>query len=190
MEQIVDPVPLVPLLHDVVPQMVEQLVDILAPLDFRVAEQGIEVPKIVCPPRAARTVLHAPQAAEQLVEVPTIISYSSLLQQTLEQNVDIPVRGRGGRNVDLQGFLPRQTSTAPAVAQIVDNPASGGGLQGFRPGQSSSASFSSPAGVHDYADEPGEGVFRTFPRVKKSPKSAASPSPSARQWQLMDSGGL
>ena len=31
-EQIVDPVPLVPLLHDVVPQMVEQLVDILAPL--------------------------------------------------------------------------------------------------------------------------------------------------------------
>ena len=50
-------------------------------------------------------------------------------------------------------------------------------LRGFRPGQSSSASFSSPAGVHDYADEPGEGVFRTFPRGKKSPKSAARPSP-------------
>ena len=48
-KQIVDPVPLVPLLHDVVPQMVEQLVDLLAPLDFRVAEQVIEVPKIVCP---------------------------------------------------------------------------------------------------------------------------------------------
>ena len=29
--------------------------------------------------------------AEQLVEVPTIISYSSLLQRTMEQNVDIPV---------------------------------------------------------------------------------------------------
>ena len=87
-EQIVDPVPLVPLLHDVVPQMVEQLVDILAPLDFRVAEQVIEVPKIVCPPRAARTVLRAPQTAEQLVEVPTIISCSSLLQQTLEHTTN------------------------------------------------------------------------------------------------------
>ena len=170
-EQIGHPVPLVPLLHDVVPQMVEQLVDILAPLDSRVAEQVIEVPKIVCPPRAARTVLRAPQTAEQLVEVPTIISYSSLLQQTLEQNVDIPVRSRGGRNVDLQGFLPRHSSTAPAVAQIVDNLASGGGLQGFRPGQSSSASFSSPAGVHDCADEPVKGFFGLFPGSKvRSPQ--------------------
>ena len=99
-EQIVDPVPVVPLLHAFVPQMV---VDILAPLDFSVAEQVIEVPLIVCPPR---TVLRAPQTADQLVEVPTIISYSSLLQRTMEQNVAIPVRGRGGRNVDLQGFLP------------------------------------------------------------------------------------
>ena len=57
MKQIVDPLPLVPLLHDVVPQMVEQLVDLLAPLDFRVAEPVIEVPKFVCPPQAARTVL-------------------------------------------------------------------------------------------------------------------------------------
>ena len=104
-EQIVDPVPVVPLLHVFVPQMVEQLVDILAPLDFRVAEQVIEIPKIVCPPRAARTVLRAPQTADQLVEVPTIISYSSLLQRTMEQNVAIPVPlGRGGRNADLQGF--------------------------------------------------------------------------------------
>ena len=76
-EQIVDPVPLVPLLHDVVPQMVEQLADILSPLSFRVAEQVIEVPKIVCPPLAAGTVLRAPQTVEQLVEVPTPVSYSS-----------------------------------------------------------------------------------------------------------------
>ena len=61
-EQIVDPVPVVPLLHAFVLQMVEQLVDILAPLDFRFAEQVIEVPKIVCPPRAARTV--SPCAAD------------------------------------------------------------------------------------------------------------------------------
>ena len=47
-EQIVDPVLEVPMLQMVAPQMVEQLVDILTP-------------KIVCPPRAARTVLGAPQ---------------------------------------------------------------------------------------------------------------------------------
>ena len=75
-EQIVDPVPSVPLLHDVVPRMVEQLVDILAPLDFRVAEQVIDVSKIVCPPRAAGTVLRAPETAEQLVEVLTEPAYS------------------------------------------------------------------------------------------------------------------
>ena len=74
-KQIVDPVPVVPLLHDVEPQMVEQLVDFLAPLDVRVAEQVIEVPQIVCPPRGARTVLGAPQMADQLVEVPTEPGY-------------------------------------------------------------------------------------------------------------------
>ena len=75
-EQIVDPVLSVPMLHDAVPHMVEQLVDFLAPLDVRVAEQVIEVPKIVCPPRGARTVLCAPQMAEQLVAVPTEPGYA------------------------------------------------------------------------------------------------------------------
>ena len=96
-EQIVNPVPVVPLLHDVEPQMVEQLVDMLSPLDFRVAEQVIQVPKIVCPRRAARTVLDVPQMAEQLVEVPTIMSFISLQQQTAEQIVDIPVPHRRRR---------------------------------------------------------------------------------------------
>ena len=61
--------------------------------------------------------------------------------------------------------------------KIVDIPDSGGGLQGFRPGQSSSASFSSPAGVHEDAYEPGQGVFRTFPQSQKSAAFAAHPSP-------------
>ena len=67
-----------------------------------------------------------PQLAEQRVEVPTIISFSSL-QRIVEQNVDIPVPGGGGRLAGLQCFLPRQSSTG--VEQIVDIP--GGGLQGF-----------------------------------------------------------
>ena len=41
-----------------------------------VAEQVIEVPKVVSPPRAARTVLCAPQMADQLVEVPTTPGYA------------------------------------------------------------------------------------------------------------------
>ena len=35
----------------------------------------------------------------------------------MEQNVDIPVSGRGGRNVGLQGFPPRQSSTAQLASQ-------------------------------------------------------------------------
>ena len=80
-------------------------------------------------------------------------------------------------NVDLQGFLPGQGSTAPflsleriseqVVEQIVDIPVSGGGLEDFRPGQSSSSSSHFQAGVHEDADEPGEGFFRSFPQNKK-----------------------
>ena len=206
-EQIVDPVPVVPMLHVLVPQMVEQLVDILAPLDFRVGEQVIEVPKIVCPPRAARTVLRAPQTADQLVEVPTIISYSSLPQRTMEQNVAIPVPlGRGGRNADPPGFLRGQGPTAHSssleriseqiVEQIADIPVARGDPHGFRPEQSSSASSSSTAGVHGSADGPGKGVFRTFPQNKKSAKmgshssqrvpASVSPSTPAPQVRLAD----
>ena len=122
-EQIVDPVPVVPMLHVFVPQMVEQLVDILALLDFRIAEQVIDVPKIVCPPRAARTVLRAPQLAEQLVEVPMPVSYSSLLQRTEEQNVGIPVAGGSGAGGGLSGFLPGQNSAA-LWKETVDIPCS------------------------------------------------------------------
>ena len=72
-----------------------------------------------------------PLMGEQLVEVPTIVPYSSLLQQTVEQHVDIPVPGGGGRLAGLQGSLPGQSSTAPSVVRIVDIP--GGGLQRFSP---------------------------------------------------------
>ena len=64
---------------------------------------------------------------EQLVEVPTIISYSSLHRS----GVDIPVPGGGGPSSGLHGFLPRQRSTASPssteriskriVEQIVDH---------------------------------------------------------------------
>ena len=165
LEQIVDAVPLVPLLDDPVPQMVEQLPDVMRFFDFLlpVPEQVIEVPKILLDDVPMRTVVRDTQLAEQLVEVPTIVSYS-WLPLRMEQNVDIPVPGRGEGISGLQGFLPGQSSTAPTVAQIVDIP--GGSLQGSHPGQGSpvSSSFHSPAGSDDDADEPGKGVFRTFPQ--------------------------
>ena len=174
-EQIVDTVLFVPSLDVPVPQMENQLVEVCRQPDVRIPEQVIEVRKISSPSRhCPRRVRFAEQTAEQLVEVPTIISYSSLLQRTVEQNVVIPVPDRGGRNVGLQGFSPRQSSTAQLasqkrsseriVEQIVDSRVLGGGLQDFRPVQGSSASSSSSR------EHAGEGVFRTFPELKKSPK--------------------
>ena len=174
-EQIVDNTLIVPSLDVPVPHMENQLVEVCRQL--HIPEQAIEVPAISSPSRhCRRRVRFAEQTAEQLVEVPTIISFSSLLQRTVEQNVDIPVLGRGGRNVGLQGFLPEQSSTAwlaaqdrsseRIVEQIVDSRAVGGGLQEFRPCQASSASSSVSPG------HAGEGVFRAFLRVKKNPKTS------------------
>ena len=169
MEHIVDFVcfaPMVQILDAPVPQTVEQLPDVLQFFD----------------PNPMRAVLRDTQLVEQLL--PTIVSFS-LLQLIMEQSVDIPVPGGGGRNAGLQGSLPEQSSTAPLssaerlferiVEQIVGSP--GGGLQDFRPGQSSSSSSHFPAGILGDADEPGEGFFRTFPQNKKSAKLGPHSSP-------------
>ena len=147
-DQIVDAVSGLPTLDGPVPLVVEQLVDVLQLFDalILVAEQVIDVPKIFIERIPPRTSVRGPLLAEQLVEVPTIVSFSSL-QRIMEQTVDIPVPQGGGRHADLQGFLRGQSSTG--VEQIVDTPC--GGLH--RPGQSSSS-----------ADGLGEVVFRTFPQ--------------------------
>ena len=80
------------------------------------------------------------------MEVPTIVSYSSL-QGIVEQNADIPVPpGRGGCG-GLQELLPQQDSTVFGGADHVDFPvphgrggrAGRGGLEGFSLGQGSTA---------------------------------------------------
>ena len=116
MEHIADFVcfaPMVQILDAPVPQTVEQLPDVLqffAPL-IPDSEQVIEVSQILINDLSVRTPVREPQLAEQLVEVPTIVSYSSL-QRIMAQIVDFPVPGRGGRYAGLQGFLPAQSSTA------------------------------------------------------------------------------
>ena len=147
----------VPVLH-----MVEQLPDVLqffATCLPVVAEPVIEVPKILLDrtPQRLGDCLRRPQMVEQLVDVPTVVSFSSLQQLTAEQIVDFPVPGRaggGGR----------------------------GGLQGSRPGQGSTAS-SSHVGA---ADGAGQGFFRTFPQLKKSaglgPHSGSELGPDFTPW--------
>ena len=195
MEHIVDYVcsaPTVQILDAPVPQMVEQLPDVLRFFDrlMTVPEQVIEVPKIISEDVPMRAVLRATQLAEQLVEVPTIISFSSL-QRTVEQNVDIPAVGGGGTGGGLPGFLPEQNHSMTAE-QIVDNPVPsrgfGEGLQGFPPGQSTATSSeqivdipvphggrhdlsSSSADFSNPPDTANQGVFRTFPERKKVRRS-------------------
>ena len=82
---------IVPSLDVLVAQLANQLLEVCRQLDTHIPEQAVEVPKISSPSRLCRRrVRFAEQTAEQLVEVPTIISYSSL-HGLVEQNVDIPV---------------------------------------------------------------------------------------------------
>ena len=113
LEQIVDNTLIVPSLDVPVPQMENRLVEVCRLFDVLIPEQAIAVPKISSSRHShRRRVRFAEQTAEQLVEVPTIISYSSL-RGIVEQNVDIPVpRGRGRVGGGLLGFHPGQSSRA------------------------------------------------------------------------------
>ena len=188
---------LVQALDALVLQMEEQLPDVLqffATCLPVVAEQVIDVPKISFEDIPKRRSRREPQLAEQLVEVPTVLSLALFQEQFAEQTVNIPVpRGSGRR---LQGLRPGQGSQR-TVEQIVNIPA-GGGLHGFLPDPGGSRSSAvtreeawhvffrtlpqksnnpATAGWFDVPVEPGEGVFRTFPHSKKSAASAAHPSP-------------
>ena len=111
-DQIVDAVPGLPALDAPVPQMVDQLLSFLTALDSFVPEQVVDVPKISCSPCPSRSRVPEPQSAEQLVEVPTVLSPTRIALRIAEQIVDTPVpRGR------VQGFLPEQSSTAAACAK-------------------------------------------------------------------------
>ena len=109
MEQFGELAPMVQILDALVPQLVDKLEDVLKIVDLFVPVQEIEVPKISslsCPPPRREE----PQTAEQLVEVPTVLSPTRIALRIAEQIVGTPVpRGRDRRR--LQGSLPRQNST-------------------------------------------------------------------------------
>ena len=158
-EHMAELAPLVQILDAPVPQLGEQLVDIFN--IFRLVdtqtpvEQVIEVPEISLPSRCYRTVLSAPQMAEQLVEVPTVVSFSSLQQSTAEQIIDIPVPRLGGSG-RFPGSHPGPGSLQRSVELNVNTPVphgrgrvGGTGRQGFLQGQTTAAfveqSVDSPA---------------------------------------------
>ena len=193
-EQIIETFVPVQVLDALVPQMGTQLVEFRQKLDTATPEQVIEVPKLSQDRIPRRFAVRRPQKGEQLVEVPTVLSFSSLEQQSAEQIIDIPAprrrRGQGG----LQGLRPEHRSTASIssaertseriVEQNVDIPVSGGGLHVLPdPGGSSSSAVS--------RDERGDVVFRTFHWVnEKSEGCRHSESEGARWVELMDSGGF
>ena len=179
----------------------DQLVAVLNAFDFPVPEQVVKVPKLSFRRGCMWNLRILPidhQTAEQLVEVPIVVSFSSL-QWTAEQSTDIPgtgrrqrrrrsghsstasvgeqiadipvPRGRGGLGGgSLQGFSPGQGSTA-FRSDYVDFPVPrGGGLQGFRPGPGFSRASSSSSRTAEGAFD---GFFRTSPGVKKSAGSAS-----------------
>ena len=159
-ELIIETFVLVQVLDVPVPQMGNQVMEVLQKIEMETPEQVIAVPTI--------SLDRIPQRSA----APTIVSFSSLQQRTVEQIIDIPVprRGGGGGRRGLQGLRPGQKSTARFVEQNVDIPVPAGGLHDLPdPGSSRSPVVS--------RDERGEGVFLTFHRVKKSPKSPASLSP-------------
>ena len=210
MEHIADLVccaPLVQTLDAPVPPTVEQLQDVLQFFDrlSTVPEPVIEVPKIITEDVLMRAVLRATQLAEQVVEVPTKISFpmiallhALLEQRTVEQNVDIPAVGGSGSGGGLSGFLPGQTAE-----QIVDNPVprpgGAGDLRGFPRGQGSAAfseqipEFPDPGGGRqdfqpvqgsavsssDSSGQAGQGFSALFPGRKKVQRSRA---PRGRNW--------
>ena len=145
-------------------QMGNQLVEVLQMIDTRTLHKVIEVPKIFLDRVPQRLVeSRPPQMAEQLVEVPTIISFVSLQQQTAEQIVDIPVSGRGGELGGFQGLHRGQSSTA-FFEQIAESPVPSGSLHDFQPVQGSAASSSVFPG---HASEGFFGLFSVFFFLKK-----------------------
>ena len=96
--------PVVQILDLPMPHMMDQLAELLnleedvldagrlLDRDFQVPELVIEVPKISLDVIPLRTLVSEPQLSEQLVEVPTIVSFSSF-QRIMEQTVDIPGGG-------------------------------------------------------------------------------------------------
>ena len=89
--------------------------DILQLLDRPIAEQVIAVPTVSCSSCPLRSRVLEPQSADQLVEVPTVLTPTRIALQIAERIVDTPVPP--GR---FHGFLPGH-----CLHRLFRNPLSG-----------------------------------------------------------------
>ena len=135
------------------------MADALRFLDRPMAEQVIEGQYLLLTMSFSCFPIREPQSAEQLVEVPTVLSPLRIAEQIVGTPVPL---GRGKRRVP--GFLPEQTSTAAPsveriseriVEQFVDISPGGGLAQG--------SASSARAAAEDFT-----GVFRTFRHGKSA----------------------
>ena len=133
---------MVQILDAPVPQMVVYVAEALRLLDRPIAEHVVEVPTVSCSPSPSRSLVPVPQSAEQLVEVPTILTPMRIALRIAEQIVDIPPSACGVSG-SLQGFPPVQSSAQRTASQIADIPVPGRGdfgcLLGFPPEQGTTA---------------------------------------------------
>ena len=92
-------------------QLVDYVAEALRLLDRPIAEQVIAVPTVSCASCPSRSRVPEPQSADQLVEVPTVLSPTRIALQIAEQIVDTSVpRGRA------RGSLPEQSSAAQTTS--------------------------------------------------------------------------
>ena len=158
-DQLADAAPMVQVLA-LVPQkdqlvdnlnLEDDVTDALRILDRPMAEQVIDVPKISCSPCPSRCPISEPQSAEQLVEVPTVLSLTRIALRIAEQIVDIPASGRGVCDTP-RGSLPEQSTAKRTASQIADIPVPGRGgsgcLLGSLPEQRTTNSSTCFSGTH------------------------------------------
>ena len=144
-EHMAELAPLVQILDAPVPQLVDNVMDAFRFLDLPMTEQVIEVPRISCPPCPFRSRIPVPQTAEQLVDVPTVLSPTRISLQVAEQIINTPVQHVRVDGGGLQGSLSGQGLVGE---QIVGIPVPQGRRgkrrgHGFLPVQSSTAASSS-----------------------------------------------
>ena len=146
-EQLADIAPKVQILESPVPQTSEQLLQFFRLLDTHMlVEQAIAVPKItkhLIQPRLVDCDQRSPQLAEQLVEVPTVLTPTRIAVQIAEQIVDTPVpRGRARGSLPGQSSIarrPAQSSRRRFIGRIWHMPAAG--LYGYIESDSAKAAY-------------------------------------------------
>ena len=118
-EQLADIAPMVQILDSPEPLMVvAQLLEVFRSMDMHLPDElAISVPTVSCSPCPSRSRVPEPQSADQLLEVPTVLTPARIAVQIAEQIVGTSVpRGRG------RGPLPGQSSRGKAGFADEDAP--------------------------------------------------------------------